>query len=41
MDHARAVIDELRTPTRELRHAIPDRWAGFGRLHQAAMTVGA
>ncbi len=35
------VIDELREPTRDLRHAQPDAWKGFAALHDAAMTDGA
>jgi len=34
------VIDELAGPTRELRDAAPDAWAGFGALHKAAVTGG-
>jgi AhpD family alkylhydroperoxidase len=30
----------LREPTRSLRHAIPDTWAGFTTLHDAAMAEG-
>lgn len=41
MDEYRVVIDELKEPTRELRRAIPEVWAGFGRLHQAAVDDGA
>jgi AhpD family alkylhydroperoxidase len=40
MDH-HAVIDELRAPTRELRQAIPEAWAAFTDLHQAAVSDGA
>ena len=35
------VIRELRDPTMSLRHAIPDVWAGFASLHDAAMADGA
>ena len=31
---------ELREPTRSLRHAIPEAWAGFARLHDAAVAEG-
>jgi alkylhydroperoxidase/carboxymuconolactone decarboxylase family protein YurZ len=31
---------ELREPTRSLRHAIPETWAGFVGLHDAAMAEG-
>jgi AhpD family alkylhydroperoxidase len=34
-------IDALRTPTRELSEAIPDAWAGFGKLHASAVAEGA
>ncbi len=40
MGHAHDVIDELRGPTRALRQASPDVWAGFGQLHQAAVADG-
>ena len=35
------VIHELAGPTRELREASPDVWAGFGTLHKAAVANGA
>ena len=41
MATAREVLDELRVPTRELRKAAPDAWAGFGQMHDAAMAEGA
>lgn len=34
-------LAELREPTRQLRHAIPEAWAGFTELHRAAMAPGA
>jgi AhpD family alkylhydroperoxidase len=34
------VLHGLREPTRLLRHAIPDVWAGFQSLHGAAMAEG-
>ena len=34
------VIDGLAGPTRELRDAAPDAWAGFGALHKAAVAEG-
>jgi len=34
------VIAELAGPTRELRDATPEVWAGFGALHQAAVADG-
>jgi AhpD family alkylhydroperoxidase len=33
-------LQELRAPTRSLRHAIPATWAGFTSLHDAAMADG-
>lgn len=39
--HGKAVLDELRPLHRELRHAIPDVYKGFGELHKAAFTAGA
>lgn len=33
-------LQELRAPTRSLRHAIPATWAGFTTLHDAAMAEG-
>jgi AhpD family alkylhydroperoxidase len=33
-------LRELRDPTRSLRHAIPEVWAGFAGLHVAAMAEG-
>ncbi len=38
--HSHEVLQDLREPTRSLRHAIPDIWAGFGSLHDAAMADG-
>lgn len=35
------IIAELRGPTRELRRAAPETWAGFGQLHDAALADGA
>ncbi len=40
MAHYHDVITELREPTRELRHAIPETWAGFGELHERALAPG-
>jgi AhpD family alkylhydroperoxidase len=34
------VLQELREPTKSLRHAIPDTWSGFMSLHTAAMAEG-
>ena len=38
--HSHEVLQDLREPTRSLRHAIPETWAGFGALHDAAMADG-
>ena len=40
MTHFHDVIRELRDPTRELRHAIPETWAGFASLHEHALAAG-
>lgn len=40
MTGAREVLDELRTPTRELRKAAPEAWAGFAKLHDGAIAEG-
>jgi len=37
----RDVVTDLRDPTRSLRTASPEVWAGFGQLHQAAVADGA
>lgn len=39
--HYHGVIDELRSPTRDLREAIPEAWKGFAALHEAAVGEGA
>lgn len=39
--HGKAVLDELSPLHRELRHAIPDVYKGFGELHKAAFAAGA
>ena len=41
MHHHHEVANDLRQPTRDLRAAIPDTWAGFAALHTSAMTEGA
>jgi AhpD family alkylhydroperoxidase len=41
MAHFHDVAAELRQPTRELRDAVPETWAAFGALHQAAVADGA
>lgn len=40
MEHYHEVLAELREPTRQLRQAIPETWAGFVALHDAAMADG-
>ena len=35
------VIADLAEPTRSLRSMIPDTWAGFSQLHNAALEDGA
>jgi AhpD family alkylhydroperoxidase len=40
MEHNHEVLDDLREPTRSLRHAIPETWAAFQSLHGAAMAAG-
>jgi AhpD family alkylhydroperoxidase len=35
------IITDLRAPTRELGRAIPETWAGFAAMHQAAVADGA
>ena len=40
MDDYRETIAELAGPTRELRAAAPEVWAGFGDLHRAAVADG-
>lgn len=37
----REVAESLRAPTKALRAASPEVWAGFGALHQAAVAEGA
>jgi AhpD family alkylhydroperoxidase len=39
--HGKAVLDALRPETRSLRQAIPEVYAGFAQMHQAAMAAGA
>jgi AhpD family alkylhydroperoxidase len=39
-DHGKAVLDLLNPLHRELRHAIPDVYAGFRELHSAALASG-
>lgn len=40
MGHSETVLQELREPTRSLRHAIPQTWTGFLALHDSAMAEG-
>jgi AhpD family alkylhydroperoxidase len=40
MSYGKTVRDELRVPTRELRHAIPQVYAGYKELHDAALGDG-
>ena len=41
MSYGKAVRDQMRVPTRELRHAIPQVYAGYKELHDAALGAGA
>ena len=41
MSYGKAVRDELRVPTRELRHAIPQVYDGYRELHDSALAPGA
>jgi AhpD family alkylhydroperoxidase len=41
MAHYHDVLTELREPTRGLRHAVPETWAAFVSLHDAAVADGA
>ena len=41
MGYGKAVREELRVPTRELRHAIPQVYAGYKELNDAALAPGA
>jgi AhpD family alkylhydroperoxidase len=38
--YGKEVLDELRPLHRELRHAIPDVYKGFGEFHNAAFADG-
>lgn len=40
MEHHHQIIDDLRQPTRDLRDAIPETWAGFAALHRSAVGDG-
>jgi AhpD family alkylhydroperoxidase len=41
MTNSHDVIEELREPTRELRHMIPDTWSAVTQLHAQALGDGA
>ena len=41
MSYGTAVREELRGPARQLRHAIPQVYAGYKQLHDAALAPGA
>lgn len=41
MTHYSGVISDLAEPTRSLRDASPEVWAGFAELHKAAVADGA
>jgi AhpD family alkylhydroperoxidase len=41
MSYGKAVREELRRPARELRHAIPQVYAGYRQLHDSALGAGA
>lgn len=40
-DHGSQVLNELRAPSRDLRHAIPDVYRAFAELHHEALADGA
>ncbi len=40
MSYGKAVRDELAVPTRDLRHAIPQVYAGYRELHDSALAAG-
>jgi AhpD family alkylhydroperoxidase len=40
MSEAHCIIEDLRAPTQGLRRAIPQTWAAFGELHNAALADG-
>jgi AhpD family alkylhydroperoxidase len=40
MSYGQAVQDELREPSRALRHAIPGVYEGYRQLHSAAFAAG-
>jgi AhpD family alkylhydroperoxidase len=40
MDRYHELLSDLREPTKTLRRAVPEAWAGFSTMHQAAMADG-
>lgn len=40
MAHYHDLIADLRQPTRDLREAIPEVWAGFAEMHKHAVADG-
>ena len=40
MSYGKTVREELLVPTRELRHAIPQVYAGYKELHDSALAAG-
>lgn len=40
ISHGKSVLQDLRPLSRDLRHAIPDVYKGFGELHEAALAEG-
>ena len=40
MEQYHGLLTELREPTKALRRAVPDAWAGFVAMHEAAMADG-
>jgi AhpD family alkylhydroperoxidase len=40
MEHYHGLLAELRAPTKSLRRTVPETWAGFVALHDAAMADG-
>ena len=41
MGYGKTLRDELRVPARELRHAIPQVYAGYKELYDSALAAGA
>ena len=41
MGYGKDVREELRVPSRELRHAIPEVYEGYRQLHSSALAPGA